>query len=44
MKESHTSKIDVDFGVMKTVENLQRNVYWPKMQEKVAIFVRGCVL
>ena len=24
--------------------NLLRNVYWPKMQEKVARFIRGCMI
>jgi hypothetical protein len=35
---SHTSKIK------KTMDNLQRYVYWPKMQEEVAIFIRKCIL
>jgi len=27
----------------ETMANLQRYVYWPKMQEKVARFIRGCM-
>jgi hypothetical protein len=44
MREAHTSRVVGHFGVTKTVVNLQWYVYWPKMQEQVEKFVRGCVL
>jgi len=33
IRESHTSNISRYFGVGKTLYNLQRYVYWPKMQD-----------
>ena len=44
IREAHTSKVAGNFGVEKIVANLQRYVYWPKMQEQVARFIRGCML
>lgn len=44
IREAHTSKVAGNFGVRETVANLQRYVYWPKMQEQVARFIRGCML
>jgi hypothetical protein len=44
MREAHTSRVVGNFGVTKTVENMQWYVYWPNMQEHVETFVRGCVL
>jgi hypothetical protein len=44
MREAHTSRVVGNFGMTKTVVNLQWYVYWPKMQEQVENFVRGCVL
>jgi hypothetical protein len=44
MREALTSRIAKNFGVTKAMSNLQRYVYWPKMQEQVAMFFRGCVL
>jgi hypothetical protein len=32
------------FGVGKIVDNLQRYVYYPKMQEDVAWYIRGCII
>ena len=43
-REAHTSKIAGHFGVRKTLYNLQRYVYWPKMQDQVAKYIRGCSL
>ena len=43
-REVHTSKVRGQVGVGKIVANLQRYVYWPKMQEHVASFIRGCML
>jgi hypothetical protein len=44
VREGHTSKITRHFGKTKTVENLQRYMYWTKMQEQVTRFVTGYVL
>ena len=44
IRESQTSKVARKFGVGKTIANLQRYVYWPKMQKKVAGFIRGCMI
>jgi len=40
--EAHTSIILGHFGVSKTVAQLQRFCYWPKMNEAVSRYVRGC--
>ena len=32
------------FGVSKTVAQLQRYCYWPKMHETVSRYVRGCTM
>jgi hypothetical protein len=44
IREVHSSLIAGHFGVGKTVENLQRYYYWPKMNESVSRYVRGCSL
>ena len=44
IREAHCSLIVVHFGVGKMVANLQRYCYWPKMNESVSIYVRGCSL
>eukprot|EP01018_Ginkgo_biloba_P007942 Gb_36846 [translate_table: standard] len=44
MREAHTSKVAGHFGVGKTLLNLQRYVYWPRMQVDVAKFIKGHVL
>ena len=44
IKEAHTFKVVGHFGVGKTIANLQRYVYCPKMQEYVAWYIRGCIL
>jgi hypothetical protein len=36
IREAHSSLIAGHFGVGKTVENLQRYCYWPKMNESVS--------
>ena len=43
IRETHTSKVVRNFGVGNTISNLKRYVYWPKMQELVARFIRGCM-
>ena len=42
--DTHTTKVEWHFGVGKIMANLQRYVNWPKMQEKVARFIRGWML
>jgi hypothetical protein len=42
--EARTSKVAGHFGVRKIVVNLQRYVYWFRMQEDVARFIRGSIL
>jgi hypothetical protein len=44
IREAHSSLIVGHFGVGKTVANLQRYCYWPKMNESVSRYVRGCSL
>jgi hypothetical protein len=40
IRKTHTSRVVGHFGVTNIVVNLQRYVYWSKMQEYVAKFVR----
>jgi hypothetical protein len=44
IREAHYSLIVGHFGVGKMVANLQRYCYWPKMNESVSRYVRGCYL
>jgi hypothetical protein len=44
IKEAHTSMAARHFGVGRIVANLQRYVYWHRMQEDVTQFIRGCML
>lgn len=44
VREAHTSKIARHLDVGKTMENMQRYVYWPKMQGQVGMFIRGCMI
>jgi hypothetical protein len=44
IREAHSSLIAGHFGVGKTVANLQRFCYWPKMNESVLRYVWGCSL
>ena len=44
IREAHTSLISSHFGVSKTVAQLQRFCYWPKMSETVSRHVRGCTM
>jgi hypothetical protein len=41
--EAHTSKVAGHFGVGKTISNLQRYMYWPRMQKYVVQYIRGCI-
>jgi hypothetical protein len=44
IREAHSSLIVGHFGVGKTMTILQRYCYWPKMNESVSRYVRGCSL
>ena len=44
IREAHTSLISGHFGVSKTVAQLQRFCYWPKMNETVSRYIRGCTM
>jgi hypothetical protein len=44
IREAHTSRVHGYFGITKTLLNLQRYVYWPKMLVDVTKFVRGCLM
>ncbi|CAL8120214.1 unnamed protein product [Prunus armeniaca] len=44
IREAHTSKVAGHFGVEKTLLNLRRYVYRPKMHLDVSRYIRGCVL
>ena len=44
IREARTSLIYGQFGVSKTVAQLQRFCYWPKMNETVSRYVRGCTM
>ena len=44
IREAHTSLISGHFGVSKTVSQLQRFCYWPKMNDTVSRYVRGCTM
>jgi len=38
------SKVTMHFGVGKTMANLHRYVYWPRIREQVARVIRGCIV
>ena len=44
IQETHTSLISGHFGVSKTVAQLQIFCYWPKMNETISGYVRGCTM
>ena len=44
IREAHTSLIVGHFDVGKTIAHLQRYCYWPRMNESVSHFIRGCYL
>ncbi|KAK1377226.1 hypothetical protein POM88_033419 [Heracleum sosnowskyi] len=44
IREAHTFRVAGHFGVEKTLSNLRRYVVWPKMQNDVSRYVRGCKL
>ena len=44
IRKAHSSLIAGYFGVGKTLENLQRYFHWPKMNESISQYVRGCSL
>lgn len=42
--EAHSSRVSGNFGVGKTVEQLQRYCCWPRMNEMTAKYIKGCVM
>ena len=44
IREAHTSRIVGHFSVGKTVAQLQRYCYWPRMIESVSKYIKGCVM
>ena len=44
IREAHTSLIAGHFGVSKTVENIHRYYYWPRMLKSVSHFIKFCSL
>ena len=44
LREAHTSRVAGHFGMNKTLLNLRRYVFWPKMQDDVTKYCRGCKL
>jgi hypothetical protein len=44
IKQAHTLKVVGHFCVGNMVDSLQRYVYWPRMQEDIALYIRGCML
>jgi len=44
IREEHTSLILGHFGVSKTVVQLQRFCYWPRMHEMEFIYIKGCTM
>lgn len=43
IKEKHCGSLGGHFGVEKTLEQVRRYYYWPKMQSDVRKFVEKCV-
>jgi hypothetical protein len=44
IREAHTSLISGHFGVGKTVAQLWRYFYWPRMNETISKYIKGCVM
>jgi hypothetical protein len=44
IREAHTSLISGHFGVGKTIAQLQRYCYWPRMNETISKYIKGCVM
>ena len=44
IREAHSSLVAGHFSVGKTVANLQKYCYWPKMNGSVSRYVKGCFL
>ena len=42
--EAHDSRISGHLGVMKTLEQLNREFYWPKMIEDVKQYIKSCTV
>jgi hypothetical protein len=44
IREAHSSRVSGHFGVGKTMAQLQRYCYWPRMNETIAKYIKGCVM
>ena len=44
IREAHTSRVQGHFGIQKTLLNLRRHVFWPRMLDDVTKYVGGCKL
>lgn len=44
IRETHSAHVSGHFGVGKTVAQLQRFYYWPRMNEKITKYIKGCVM
>ena len=44
IREAHSSHIAGHFGVGKTLTQLKRYFYWPRMNETMSKYVRGCAM
>jgi hypothetical protein len=44
IREAYTSLISRHFGVGKTIAQLQRYFYWPRMNETISKYIKGCVM
>jgi hypothetical protein len=44
IREAQTSLISGHFGVGKTIAQLQKFCYWPRMNETMSKYVKGCVM
>jgi hypothetical protein len=44
IREAHTSLISGHFGVGKTIAQLQKCCYWPRMNKTVSKYVKSCVM
>ena len=42
MESEHDTKVAGHMGQDKTIELIQRNFWWPKMNERIIDFVRSC--
>ena len=44
IKEKHNGSLEDHFGLDKTLEQVRRFYYWPKLQVDVRRYVEGCTI